>query len=157
MPNDLLAFEHTKLTETVARRDVKRSIFISTIIIEKHNCLSAYLIKHKPVTVLYLLVSSFILRLTNFPSNFKRSLSLFVFTADLQEGDKGYFRDSWMAYFFPVKCEMACFFFSWIVISIEAVNLDFPNESPSNEKEVANSLWTVISVVFSIFFKFDSN
>ena len=42
------------------------------------------------------------------------------------EGGKGYFRDAWLALFFPMKCEMANFS-SRIMISIVAVNRDFQN------------------------------
>ena len=39
---------------------------------------------------------------------------------------KGIFVTRDRPFLFPVKCEMALFFFSWIVTSIAAVNRDFP-------------------------------
>ena len=53
------------------------------------------------------------------PSHWKNSCE------QINEGGKGYFRDPWSALLFPVKCEIAIFS-SWIVISIVAVNCDFP-------------------------------
>ena len=42
------------------------------------------------------------------------------------EGGKGYFRDPWSALFISREMWNGSFFFSWIVISIAAVNCDFP-------------------------------
>ena len=61
------------------------------------------------------------------------------------------FCDLWMAYFFLIKWETACFF-SWIIISLEAVNHDFPKNYLWNEK-VFNSSWTMFLVVSYIFWK----
>lgn len=53
----------------------------------------------------------------------KKGMGWFIYRDHITlvvEGGKGHFRDS-----FPVKCDMACIFL-WIVITLEAMNYDFP-------------------------------
>jgi len=56
--------------------------------------------------------------------------SIFPNQMEAIEGGKGYFRDSWSALFFQWNVKWLIFS-SWIVISIVAVNRDFPKRSLS--------------------------
>lgn len=48
--------------------------------------------------------------------------------------------------YFPMKFEIACFFLSWIVISLVAKNRDLAKYFSINEEEVFHSSWAAILV-----------